>query len=204
MHEIDRALAEISNIRAQLATSTQFRGFTPEMLVYVAVIFAAVTVAQTLWPEQLARNDISLVATWGGLHLVTTAAAAAEAMIRAKRLHGGMALSMWRSAMQVLGSIGAAATIITVNIALYAPEAIWLAPGIWLILIGLVGVAFQRVMPHRVWRVALFYILLGTIMLSIAGEQGHLTPSLIGIPLVLGNFATALILHNAPRKPSFA
>lgn len=204
MGQIDQALADLSDIRAHLATTAQFRGFAPEMLIFVAVIFASVTGAQMIWPERLAKNDMSLVLIWGCLHLVTTAAAAVEAMIRAKRLHAGMAWSMWRSAMHVLGSIGATGAIITLNIALYAPDAIWIAPGIWLLLIGLVGVAYQRTMPPGVWWVALLYMFLGTIMLCIAGQQGHLTPGLIGIPMMLGNLATALILHNAPKEPTFA
>lgn len=200
MREIDRALADISSIRAQLATTIQFRGFTPNMLVVTACLFITITLAQMMLPHWLAPDDRSLVFSWGGILVLTTFAGAAEAMIRSRRQHGGMAGPMWRSAMHVVGPIWATGTIIAVNVAMHAPGEIWIVPGIWMLLIGLVGFAFQGTMPRGVFWVALLYMGLGTVMLSIAGNSGHLTPGLIGIPLVLGNLAMAFVLHNQETR----
>lgn len=201
MHDIDRALADISSIRAQLATSTQFKGFAPGTLIFIAGIFAAVTLLQTLWPARFAPDDMSLVTTWGGLLLLTTAANAVESMIRAQHHHGGLGMAMWRSAMQVLGPVWVAGTVIAVMMAAHAPEAIWAAPGIWMLLIGLVGFAFHAAMPSGVFWIGLLYMTAGTLTLAIAGENGGLTPALIGIPLIIGNLGMAHILHQTAREP---
>ena len=49
MNELNKALGDISNIRMQVARSTDFRGYGPATLAATGVLALAAATAQRLW-----------------------------------------------------------------------------------------------------------------------------------------------------------
>lgn len=50
MSDLHKALADIGNIRLQLAAGTMFRGFGPSVMATTGLIALATALAQTAWP----------------------------------------------------------------------------------------------------------------------------------------------------------
>ena len=197
MNDVERALSEIADIRAQLAASTRFRGIAPEANLLSALLLLLVAAAQSLWPEALAGDGIRFVAVWAAVLLASMAVVTLEAVARARRLHGTMAdlllASAWRQALPFL----AAAILITLVICGFSPGDVWLLPGLWQILVGLLGFSVRSSLPRAIAWVAGWYFLCGAVVLVAAGWSGVLSPWMMGIPLATGQVFVALVLHRA-------
>lgn len=195
MDEVDRALAQIADIRAQLAASTRFNGVPPGANALVSVLSLAVAAAQTIWPETLARDALNYIAVWVAVIVASTVIVTGEAISRSRRLHGRMAGAMLDSALRQVLPFAAAGAIITFAICEYSPVSAWMLPGLWQILIALIGFSALSSLPRLMVWAARWYLLCGAIVLCVAGGSGTLSPWMMGLPLAIGHAAVALILH---------
>jgi len=62
--DVDEALSQIAQIRAQLAVSTRFRGFAPEVLYTGAGLSLLAMAAQMAWPMVFGADDLGFVQFW--------------------------------------------------------------------------------------------------------------------------------------------
>ena len=200
MNEVDRALSDIANIRAQLAASTRFRGIAPEVNALTAVLALVVAAAQSLWPRLLAQDSYHYVTLWASVLIASTVIVAIEAILRSRALHGRMAANMLSSALRLVLPFAAAGTVISFVILRYAPATVWMLPGLWQIFIALVGFSALSNVPRMLGWVAVWYLLCGGIVLGLAGLSGTLSPWMMGIPLTVGQAAVALILSLPGRE----
>lgn len=197
MNDIQRALSQIADIRAQVAASNRFRGIAPGANVFMGLLSLAVANAQAIWPETLARDPLRYVAVWAGVAILFTLIAATEAISRARRLHAGMADAMLGSALLQLLPFAAAGLLITVVLCSFAPGSAWMLPGLWQILIGLLGFsALPSLPPAMAWAAGWFF-LCGSAVLALAGWTGTLSPWMMGVPLAVGQISVAFILYRA-------
>lgn len=196
MRDIERALAEVSGIRAQLAASTQFRGFAPEALAIIAGVTALVTVVAQFWTGAFPADNRSQVILWGGVLACSGGATTIEAILRSRHLHGGMGAPMLRFALRISLPFAAVGTTIAFAIGAYAPQAIWLVPGIWMLLLALVAFAFFPIMPRNIVWLGLWYLCCGTTLLFAAGPTGQLQPWMMGAPLTGGHLIVAFLLSK--------
>jgi hypothetical protein len=197
MKDVDLALSDISSIRAQLAASTQFRGIAPGFNAVMAVLVLVIAVAQSLHPERWVDDGLRFVLVWALLIGVTCAVAAVEAVLRSQRLHGQLASAMLNSALQKVLPFAVGGLVITSVIIGYSPESIWLLPGLWLLMIGLLGFSFVSTLPRAIIWVAIWYFLCGAIVLMVAGSSRMLSPWMMGIPFAIGHVSVALIVSGA-------
>lgn len=196
MDQIERALSDIGAIRAQMATSTRFRGYAPELLVAVAVLCLLMLGAQTLWSAVLAASDLHHVLVWGAVLAVSQVLMTVEAVVRTRRLHGAMADPLLQSALRSHVPFAAAAVILAIGICRFAPDAVWLVPAIWLWLIALAACASQAFLPRRIGWAAVWYGLTGTGVLVLAGGEGGLAGWMVGLPLAIGHLLVAWALRD--------
>lgn len=195
--DIDRALSEIADIRARLVASTRFRGIAPEANVLVSTLSLAVAAAQTMWPDALAADAFHYITVWAAVLVASAAIATVEAMSRARRLHGPMADAMLGMALREVLPFVVAEVVITVVICRLSPANVWILPGLWLLLIGLLGFSVLRSLPRAIGWVAGWYFMCGVVVLVLSGESGALTPWMMGIPLGVGQASVALVLYRA-------
>ena len=196
MNDIERALSEISDIRSQLAASTRFRGYAPEVVAMIGLISLAIMLAQLAWPETLATSTGQQVVIWGAVLAASGITVAAEAISRSRRQHGGMAGAMMRGAFLIQLPTTVIGVVAAIIISSHAPEALWIVPGLWHMLIGVVAFASYTTLPRTIIWPAVWFLLSGAAVMWLAGQDGQLTLLMMGGPLVVGHLSIAWILYR--------
>jgi len=196
MRDLDKALADILAIRSQIAAETTFRGYGPSAIAATGILALFTAAIQALWLDASAQPLI-FIAGWVATAVIAVAIIGAEMLGRSRRHHSGLADAMIYNAIeQFLPSAVAGATLTLVLIR-FAPEAFWMLPGVWQVLVSLGLFASVRSMPRGVVLVGAWYFVAGFATLA-AGSQTHaLSPWLMGLPFVIGQFLLAAILHIA-------
>lgn len=196
MRDVDLALSELADIRAQLAASTRFQGLAPELNLLMGIAAFVVAAAQGF----RASDAAGFVAVWGAVIAACGAIAVLEGVSRARRLHGGMARAMLGVALQKALPFAVAGLVVTWTVCTFAMESAWMLPGLWQILLGLLGFAALANLPREIAWVAGWYLCCGAVVLALAGEARVLSPWMMGIPLGVGQLAVAAILLRADAE----
>ncbi|WP_206046985.1 hypothetical protein, partial [Mangrovimicrobium sediminis] len=75
-----------------------------------------------------------------------------------------------------------------------------LLPGLWQILVGLLGFSVVRSLPRNIVWVSAWYFACGAGVLMAAARVGQLQPWMMGVPLVLGQLMVAVIMNHAEKE----
>jgi len=196
VNDIERAISEISDIRSRLAASTRFRGYAPEAVAVIGLASLAIMLAQMEWPESLAANSAQIALVWGIVLVASGLTVQGEAISRTRRQHGGMARAMLRGAMLTAMPISFAGVVLGACVLLFAPEAAWLLPGTWQMLVGIVAFSSYSTMPRGIVWPAAWFVACGALVTAWAGLSGEITPWMAGGPFVPGYLAIAWLLHR--------
>lgn len=195
MPDLDKALADIVEIKSRLAQSSQFLGLGPAALATSGVLALAVAALQSVLPG--AAEPLAYFTGWVLTALVAVALIGAEMLRRAQRHHAGLADQMIREAVLNFVPAGVAGAALLAFFARFAPEQLWLVPGLWLILVSLGIFAAARSLPRAIALAGAWYLLAGfTVLLFAAGDQS-LSPWHMGLPFALGQLLVAAIVHRA-------
>ena len=207
MLDLSEALADISAIRAQVAHGTQFRGYGPASVAASGILALAVAAIQSLAPAEAWRDSRTFLAVWLATAAVSAALSVADALVRARREHWGIANEMVRSALGQFMPAMAAGLLVTGVVVRFAPTEFWMLPGLWQLIFSLGVFASCRLLPRPLVVVGVWYLAcaLGSLILA---SGSHLpSPWLMGIPFGVGQRrrgrpqdAVVLILFGqAPR-----
>jgi hypothetical protein len=82
----------------------------------------------------------------------------------------------------------------------FAPESLWMLPGLWSMFFGLGLFASWRFVPHTIVWVGAFYVAAGAVCLSVAQGDAALAPWSMGVPFGIGQLLTALILYRNQER----
>ena len=93
--------------------------------------------------------------------------------------------------------IGVAGALFGILLGKFAPETIWILPGLWQVLVSLGIFASTRLLPRSVTLGGAWYFVAGFGCLLLASRNHELSPWTMGIPFVIGQFVMAAILHFA-------
>jgi hypothetical protein len=197
MHELDRALADIVAIRSQIARDTTFRGLGAATVAATGFVALVVASGQSLLLGDLKARPLLFFSLWIGAALLAFALVGVEAVRRSRRLHSGLAGAMIGNAIEVFLPTAGVGACLGLVVARFAPEALWMLPGLWQVLMGLGLFAASRILPRRVQMVAAWYLLAGLAGLALASATHGLSPWLMGVPFMVGQGWLALILHRA-------
>ncbi|MBX2854888.1 MAG: hypothetical protein KTR21_07860, partial [Rhodobacteraceae bacterium] len=129
--ELTRALADIADIRSQIAAGALFQGFGPAVVAGTGALAATTMAAQMLWPSLLAVGPVVFLLVWVVIAVVAVAMVAAEMVSRSRRHHGGMATHMILCALEQFLPAGVAGAAIAWALASHASDTLWIAPGLW-------------------------------------------------------------------------
>ena len=100
----------------------------------------------------------------------------------------------WLAVEQFLPCIVAGA-LLTVVLALFVPDNLWMLPGLWQMLFGLGIFASHRRLPRPTLGVAMFYLLAGVLCLALARGEAALSPWAMCIPFGVGQLYAAAVLY---------
>jgi hypothetical protein len=195
MTNLDRALAEISAIRGQMARATEFRGYGPVTFAITGLMAIAAAFGQALWLDDPARQTAAWLALWVGLAGLSAAIIGFEMVGRSRRIHSGLADEMIRTAVQQFLPAAAAGALITATLAVFAPQAMPLLPGLWQITFGLGVFASCRFLPNSLAFVGAWYLASGLAALAVSGGPLAYSPWLMGTGFGFGQLLVALLLH---------
>ena len=197
MGDFEKALTDIANIRSQLAAGTLFRGFGPAVIAVTGGLAFAAAIAQSSWPAVLADDPVRFVVCWIAVALVAVVLVGVEMLARSRRLHGGMADAMILAAVEQFLPAGVAGAAVTAAVLKYAPDSIWMLPGLWQILVALGLFASLRSLPRSIGLAGAWYLVVGIAVFILASTSRELSPWMMGVPFALGQGLMAILLRSA-------
>ena len=196
MRDLDRALADIVAIRMQIARDTAFRGLGAATLAATGGLALAVAAGQALVLDDPTGRPFAFFGLWVATAIAACALIGFEAVRRSRRVHSGLADAMVFSAIEGFLPAGGAGLCLGLVFARFAPDQIWMLPGLWQVLVGLGLFASARILPRPVQLVGAWYLLAGLAVLALASEGRHLSPWLMGLPFAVGQGLLAIIVHR--------
>ena len=137
MRDLDKALADIFAIRSQIAAGTAFRGYGPAAIAATGGLALMTAVAQFLWLDDPTGSPVIFFAGWAATALVSACIIGVEMRARSRRHHCGLADAMVHQAVEQFLPAGAAGALLAVMLWRFAPEALWMLPGLWQLLVSL-------------------------------------------------------------------
>jgi hypothetical protein len=195
MTDLTQALAEISEIRAQVARGTQFRGYGPASIAVSGTLALIVAAAQALWMKERGRDVILFLAVWVATAAVSVALTTFETVVRSRRVHSGFATEMIQSAVEQFLPATIVGLLLTGVMLLAAPKDLWMLPGLWELIFSLGVFASCRFLPRQMFGVGLWYLVCGLTCLMMASGPRVLSPWEMGIPFGVGQLLVAAVLR---------
>jgi hypothetical protein len=197
MRDLDKALADILEIRSHIAAGTAFRGYGPAAMAGTSVVALATMLAQFVWLENPDAEPAIFFSGWIAAALLSAAIVWIEMRARSHRLHSGLADAMIYQAVEQFLPAGAAGVLLGIMLWLNAPASLWMLPGLWQVLVSLGIFASARSLPRIVTLVGAWYFVAGFVVLLLGSQSQALSPWTMGLPFVIGQLLMAAVLHVA-------
>lgn len=199
MNDLNKALGDISSIRRQMARTTEFRGYGSATLVATGLIAVLAAVAQQIWLPEPGTHIFVYLGIW-----ITTAALSAgiigtQMVMRAHRVHSGMADEMIRMAVEQFLPSALAGALVTVVLVYRAPGVVWMLPGLWLVTFSLGVFSSCRFLPRPMLLAGGWYLAMGLSTLGL-GDSRALAPWTMGLAYGAGQVLVAAILALSSKE----
>jgi hypothetical protein len=199
MDDLHKALVDISDIRLQMARTTEFRGYGPATLGATGLVAIAAATAQAYWLADPASHHLTYLYIWIATAILSAALIGMQTVTRAHRMHSGMADEMIRMAVeQFLPSAGAGA-LLTFVLLKSDPSVFWMLPGLWQIIFSLGLFSSCRFLTRRMNLAGAWYLLTGLTCIALADNRA-LSPWAMGISFGAGQLLVAGILFVTARE----
>src|SRR5271169_6494491 len=197
MRDLDKALADIIAIRSQLAAGTAFRGYGPAAVAATGVVALVTAILQSYWLDDPVHNPIAFFAGWAAAAMLSAVMILVEMRARSHRHHSGLADAMIYQAIEQFLPAGVAGVLLAAMLWKFAPETLWMLPGLWQILVSLGVFASVRSLPRSVALAGGWYFVAGFIVLLLSSQTHGLSPWTMGLPFAIGQSLLAAILYFA-------
>ena len=199
MRDLDKALADIVAIRSQIARETAFRGLGSATLAGTGGLALAMAAFQSWWIDDPTGQPLIYFGLWIIAAICAFALIGVETMRRSRQLHSGLADAMVLNAIESFLPAAGAGACLAIVFARFAPEQVWMLPGLWQVLTGLGLFAAARILPRAVHLAGAWYLLAALTVLAFASGTQALSPWMMGLPFAVGQGLLALIIHRAMR-----
>lgn len=198
MSELNKALADILEIRARVAQGTAFRGYGPVAMSITALIgLMTAEIMSVMVPAAGAKLFIGL---WMGAGVLASAVIRLEMQGRSQRHHSSLATAMINQAIEQFLPAAAAAVFLPLFLLQFAPSSAWMMPGLWQILVSLGIFASVRSLPRGMPLAGGWYFVSGFVSLLVANQSMALSPWLMGLPFFGGQMLIAFILYYSAQS----
>ncbi len=197
MKDLDKALADITAIRSQMARGTEFRGYGPITVAATGVLAMSAAVAQALWLPDPASDAFAYLALWVATAAISVILIGIEMVARTRRIHSGLADEMIHAATEQFMPAGVAGVLLTVVLYRFAPQSLWMLPGLWQIVFSLGIFASCRSLPRPMFAAGVWYLATGLASLAFANGAQAFSPYAMAIPYGIGQLYIAIVLYRA-------
>ncbi len=194
MTDLDRALADITAMRRQMTQATMFRGYGPAALAATGVVAMLGAAMQAVWIDVPVQNFSSYLVLWMLVAMAAVAIIVIEAVRRSTQEHSGLADDMLKAAAEQFLPAALAGVLLTAVIATQVPQAIWMLPGLWQIVLSLGVAAACNSLPRPMIAVSLWYLGCGVACLAYTQGGAALSPWAMGVPFGVGQILSAVLL----------
>ena len=195
--DLDKALAEITAIRSQIAKGAEFRGYGPMTLAATGLLALLGAALQAYFLPEPTRNIEAFVAIWLAVAVLSFALIGIETAARSRRIHSGLADEMLYAAIGEFVPAAVAGLLTTFILFRFAPQALWMLPGLWQIIFSLGVFASCHLLPRPIFAAGAWYFLCGLANLALAQEERAFSPLSMGVPFGFGQLLIAFILHRS-------
>jgi hypothetical protein len=196
MQDLHKALADIDAIKRQVARGTQFRGYGPATIALTGILAAIAALVQAAWLDNPREQVAGYLTIWIAAAAISAALIGAETITRSRRLHSDLADEMIYAAIEQLIPVGVAGALLTVVLVRFAPETLWMLPGLWQILFSLGVFASCRLLPKELFAAGAWYLASGLLCLAVAANGESWSPWTMGVPFGVGQLIMAGILYR--------
>jgi hypothetical protein len=197
MRDLDKALADIIAIRSHLAAGTAFRGYGPAAMAATGGVALATAVLQFVWLDDPTGSPLTFFFGWAAAAVLSSLMIWVEMLARSRRHHSGLADAMIYQAVEQFLPSAVTGVLLAALLWKFAPESLWMLPGLWQVLVSLGVFASVRSLPRTVALGGAFYFLAGFTVLMLASQSHLLSPWTMGLPFAIGQSLTAAILYFA-------
>ncbi len=193
--ELQEALAQVSEIRLQIARSEAFRGYRSATAGFSALLAIAVALLQPLVVPAPQHDPGAYLTLWIAAAAVSVAVTAVEMAARCRRSDSPTSSrTTWMAVEQFLPCV-IAGGVLTAVLSLYAVSSLWMLPGLWAILFSLGIFASRRLLPRAVIWVAVYYLVCGALALVFAQGAQAFSPWAMGVTFGGGQVFAAVVLY---------
>jgi hypothetical protein len=195
MQDLDKALADITLIRSQMARGAEFRGYGPITVAATGLLAMFAAWLQARWLPDPAAHVFDYVALWVATAAVSVVLIGIEMVARSRRIHSGLADEMIRAATEQFIPAGVAGALLTLVLFRFAPETLWMLPGLWQLVFSLGFIASCRCLPRPLLAVGVWYLGAGLASLALANGDRAFSPLAMALPFGAGQLLMAAILY---------
>lgn len=195
MKDLERALADITAIRSQLARGTEFRGYGPVTVAATGLLALLAAALQALFVPDPAATPLGYLALWVGMAVIAVALTGGEMIARTRRIHGGFADDMLYAAVEQFIPAGVAGTLLTVVLYRFTPQSLWMLPGLWQLVFSLGVFASCRSLPRGMFAVGVWYLVAGLATLAFGASVPF--SALAMMPFGAGQLLMAFVIWRA-------
>ena len=193
--ELHEALSHIAEIRARAAAAERFSGYRAVPVGTSGVLAVLAAVFQPLLVPNPSADLTGYLSMWLSTAVIGAAAAGSGLLVRHRTALHPLSRELTRLAVGQFVPCLVAGALVTLAIARHAPEFAWALPGLWQVIFALGMFASCRLLPRATVGVAIFYLLAGTVNLSLGHSTVAFSPWAMGLPFGLGQAAMAVVLY---------
>jgi hypothetical protein len=158
----------------------------------LAVIAGAL---QAHWLPDPGNEILGYLALWVATATVSVILIGIEMVARTRRIHSGIADEMIHAATEQFIPAGVAGALLTFVLYQYAPQSLWMLPGLWQIIFSLGFLASCRSLPRPMLAIGIWYLATGLASLAFASEAHAFSPWVMALPFGFGQLLMAAILY---------
>jgi hypothetical protein len=193
MNDLYKALGDISSIRRAMANATEFRGYGPMTLATTGICAMVAAGVQARWVAQPEQHVSAYLAIWVSTAILSAALTGVQMYMRTRRMHSGLSNAMLRLAVEQFLPAAAAGFLVTMVLVRSVSAAVWMLPGLWLVIFSLGVFSSCRFLPRPMVAAGAWYLLTGLSALAMGGVRA-LSPWVMGISFGAGQLLVAAIL----------
>jgi hypothetical protein len=194
--DLDRALADITAIRTHLARGNEFRVYGPLTIAGTGLLALLAGAAQALWIPEPAISVYGYLGLWTGAAVVSVILVGIEMVARSKQIHSGLADDMIQAAIEQFIPAGAAGVLLTIVLHQFAPQNLWMLPGLWQIVFSLGVFASCRSLPRAMFAVGVWYLAAGLVSLALSSGAFAFSAWIMAVPFGVGQLAMAVVFYR--------
>ncbi len=192
--DLHEALAQISEIREQVARTETFRGYRAAPVAFSGVVACLAAAFQPVLIPDPPNDLAAYLSLWIGAALLSMAVTGVAMILHCKKSQSSLTKPNTILAVgQFLPSVVAGGLVTFVISQMY--QAAWMLPGLWSIFFSLGIFASYRLLPKATFWVGVFYMTAGVFGLIWARGDFEFSSWAMGVPFGVGQFLSAAILY---------